>query len=116
MRRPSGDQRGVAAPPFSSVSGSASPPSMRMRQRLALASLASLPSLSAARADTKAIHWLSGDQAGAVEDLSPRVSCTGLRPSASATQICETHSLFSPSIAAVPTTNATWRPSGDGRT
>ncbi len=100
-RRPSGDQRGVAAPPFSFVSASASPPSMRMRHRFALASLASL---SVDRADTKASHWLSGDQAGAVEDLSPRVSWTGLRPSASATQICEIHSLFSPSMAAVPTT------------
>ena len=58
MRRPSGDQRGAAAPPLSSVSASASPPSIRMRQRLALASL------SAPRADTNAIHWLSGDQVG----------------------------------------------------
>ena len=39
-----------------------------------------------------------------MKTLLIRVSCTGLRPSASATQICETHSLFSPSIAAVPTT------------
>ena len=78
--------------------------------------MASLPSLSAPRAETKAIHWPSGDHAGAVDGLVAARELGWRVPSASATQICETHSLFSPSMAAVATTKATRRPSGDGRT
>jgi hypothetical protein len=114
MREPSGDQRGSATPPFSSVSASASPPSARIRQRLGRGSLPSLPALP--RADTKATHLPSGDQAGAVADFSPAVSSSEPDPSLRPRWICDTHSLFSPSMTAVATTKAARRPSGETRT
>src|SRR4029079_7158990 len=116
MRDPSGDQLGSLTPPFSSVSSSASPPSTRMRQRLGLGSLPSLPSLALPRAETNAIHLPSGDQVGAVDDLSPPVSCRESDPSLRATCTCDGHSLSSPSMTALATTNATRPPSGDTRT
>src|SRR6185295_19809392 len=100
-------------PPFSSVRASASPPSTRMRQRLGLGSL---PSLALPRAETNAIHFPSGDHAGAVADFSPSVSCRESDPSLRATCTCDSPSLFSPSMTAVATTNATRPPSGETRT
>src|SRR5207247_528665 len=58
----------------------------------------------------------SGDHVGAVDDFSTPVSCREPDPSPRATWICDTHSLFSPSMTAVPTTKATRPPSGETRT
>jgi hypothetical protein len=110
MLRPSGAQRRAVMPPFSSVSCSASPPSTRMRQMFAFG-LSPGP-----RAEMNAIHFPSGDQAGAVADLSPAVSGRAPLPSARPTWMCESHSLFSPSVTAVAATKATRAPSGETRT
>src|SRR5262245_33077644 len=90
---PSGEKRGEPGPDFSSVSTSASPPCRGRRQS------GGLPP----RADTNTSHLPSGDQDGWLEDFSPRVSCCAPEPSAPATQIWLSHSLFSPSICTEPT-------------
>ena len=70
---PSGDQSNALTDPFSVVICSASPPATRMRKTC------DFPPL---RPERNPIQCPSGDQAGAVEDLSPRVSWNAPVPSA----------------------------------
>ena len=64
IRVPSGDQAIPPTPVLTSVSCSASPPSVRMIQTLLLPD----------RLDVKAIHRPQGDQAGLAADFSPKVN------------------------------------------
>jgi hypothetical protein len=91
---------------FTSVSCSASPPRLWMRQRLFFPD----------RLLVNAIHSPSGDHEGLVADLSPWVNWRGRDPSASATQMRVTYSLRSSSMSGSFTVNTTRRPSGEGTT
>src|SRR5215472_1567231 len=66
------------------------------------------------RSETKKTHWESGENTGASDDFSPRVSCRRPLPSVRARNTCVIISLFSPSITACFSVQTAQRPSAEG--